>query len=129
MALLGLAAALALLLGISGALLLTMSRTAPPAAVAASANPIVTSTGAQVGEVSEGWYQGSKVLVVRVQGAPAGRRYRCELVLRDGTRHSVGDWTMPASGAATWVVDHPGGDIAQMQLVTPSGQAWATATL
>ena len=126
--LVGLAAALALLLGVSGAVLLAMSHSARQELTAAGP-AIVTSSGERVGQVSDAWYDGQPVLIVRVDAAPAGQRYRCTLVLADGTRQPAGEWTMPASGSATWVIDRPAGELVGMELLTATGRTWATADL
>lgn len=125
--LLGMAAVLVLLLAVSGAVL--MSRSAQSDVAAAAGQSILTSSGEQVGQVTTGWYAGEPVLIISIEDAPVGKRYQCLLVLADGTRHPAGTWTIPESGSATWVVDRPSGDIDAMELVTPSGTTWATASL
>jgi hypothetical protein len=52
--------------------------------------------------------------------------YRCLLRLEDDSTRPAGEWTVPASGSATWIatVDD---DVDAVELVTDGGTVWSSA--
>ena len=98
--------------------------------VAADGPALLTEDGSRVGTVLESRFEGAPVLVVTLTDGRVGVRYECQLVLADGTREPAGSWLVEVP-AVTWVVSRPDGaaDVAAVELVTPSGTVWATATL
>jgi hypothetical protein len=50
------------------------------------------------------------------------------LRLADGSAKTTGEWTVPDSGKAFWIVADPS-DVANVELVTDAGKVWANAAL
>ena len=129
-----------ILLGVAGTAAVTQltGADAPPAAApSGTAEPslsagiaLVKDDGTAVGSVSETWFDGQPVLVVAVTDGPPGALYECWLVGSDGTRESVGRWSLDEYGAeATWIVPVPEGRLDRLELVAASGRVWSTARL
>ncbi len=125
------AAALVLLAAAGGAAAAIWTAGPPtaPAQVAAPGPAFVALDGTAVGTLLTSWYDGEPVYVVTVDGAVPGARYDCRLVLSDGSAVDAGSWTMPASGAATWIVTQSDQQAARMDLLVESGKVWASARL
>ncbi|HET7387141.1 MAG TPA: hypothetical protein VFJ19_10820 [Nocardioidaceae bacterium] len=96
----------------------------------AGAVPLRTPAGAQVGTVTAGTTAAGdhRVAVVSIEGGAPGAHYRCELVRADGTRTTVGEWTIGSSAEGTWVVPLSAG-AQRMVLVSDSGADWAVSDL
>lgn len=124
-------AALGLLVGVGGAVVVLDSRTEPT--VQAAAGPaLVTNDGTRVGTVLPSRYQDQPVLVVTLTDGTVGVRYECRLVFADGSRQAAGSWVLRAPEGATWVVSPPaegGAEVTGLELVTDEGATWATAAL
>ena len=88
---------------------------------------LVSAAGRTVGRVAVDG-AGSPSMTVWLDGATPGVRYRCELVLADGSRRLVGSWTV-AGGSATWTVSVPDAPADRVELTRSDGTAVATADL
>lgn len=125
------AAALGLLVGGAGAVLI-LDSPQPAVVEAAAVGPaLVTQDGSRVGTVLDSWFDGEPVLVVTVTDGRVGVGYECVLVYADGNREVVGSWVLDEAAGATWVVAHPdsGLPVTAVELVTDAGTTWATASL
>jgi len=99
----------------------------PAYSPAAGAVALRTASGDDVGEVFPGKYAGRDVLVMRVDGGP-GRHYTCRLQLADGSTRDAGEWSLPESGSAVWIIDAPAG-VTGVEMVADSGTVWSSAEL
>lgn len=88
---------------------------------------LVTGSGRSVGSVA---VDGGRpaAMTVRLDGVTPGVRYRCELVLADGTRQLVGSWTV-AGTSDTWTVTVPDRQADRVELTREDGAPVATADL
>jgi hypothetical protein len=124
-------AAVVAVVALAGAVALSVAvdRGSPPGAstaVAASA-PLLTADGRAVGRVAV-HDDAPPSMTVWLDAVAPGTRYRCELVLADGTRREVGAWT--AGGAAdSWRVAVPDVRAERVELTTYAGTPVATAAL
>ncbi|MGH3444461.1 MAG: hypothetical protein ACRDPB_03715, partial [Nocardioidaceae bacterium] len=98
------------------------------AAYEAGALPLSTPGGRQVGMVTASTAGDRPVAVVSIEAAKPGAHYRCELVHADGTRATVGQWTIGSTANGTWVVPLSA-DARRMVLVSDSGAVWASSDL
>ena len=125
--LVGGALALGVAVGAGGSAVVLHDRLAAAQQVTVGA-PLRTSDGRAVGAVQESRSDGQRVLVVTVDGGPAGVRYACWLVLADGSRHAAGAWALDGSGNGSWVVTWPaGGQVTSVEMVSDAGARWAVA--
>jgi hypothetical protein len=94
--------------------------------VPAGATALETRDGTVVGSVLPSRHGAETVLVLRVDDGPPGMHYRCRFRLEDDSTRPAGEWTVPASGSATWIatVDD---DVAAVELVTDAGTVWSSA--
>ncbi len=69
-----------------------------------------------------------RTMTVALDGVTTGARYRCDLVLADGSRHEVGTWTVWSSDDS-WTVSIPDAPADRVELVRVDGATAATATL
>lgn len=99
----------------------------PPAVVVAGAD-LMTGDGDRVGAVTRVHSDASRLVVVITDGPP-GMRYECVLVLSDGTRRPMGVWEVDDDRGGVWQVAATDGSVASVELVTDSGDVWATARL
>lgn len=124
-----------LALGIGGTLAVTDSpdpSAAAPGRVT-STTALRTGAGDTVGTAGTTKLSGRDYLLIAVTRARPGAAYECIVVAPDGQRRSAGSWTLDAVSEATeaygtWLVEAPPGQIARIELVTPSGRVWAQAT-
>jgi hypothetical protein len=123
------AAAVALLLGAAGGVALTTARQDPAAQVAADGPALVTRDGSRVGTVLDTRYDGQPVLAVTLTAGRVGVRYDCQLILADGSRQPAGSWVLRQPSGTTWLLDRPDAKVTGLELVTDTGNTWATATL
>lgn len=123
------AAAVALLLGVVGGVAVMSARQDPVAQVAADGPALVTRDGARVGTVLDTRYDGQPVLAVTLTAGRVGVRYDCQLVLADGSRQPAGSWVLRQPSGTTWLLDRPDAKVTGIELVTDTGNTWATATL
>ena len=122
-------------LGIGGTLVVhdrQQPLAASPSAVR-SAAALVTADGTSVGTVGLATISGRQVLVVTVTRANPGKSYDCVVVGTDGTRRTVGSWTLTAgygaeTAAGTWAVDAPVGGVQGVELRTSEGRVWSEAS-
>ena len=89
---------------------------------------LLKGDGTLVGSVVKSKYDGDDVLIMRIDDGPPGVHYTCRLRLADGSAKTTGEWTVPESGKAFWIVADPS-DVAGVELVTDSGKVWANATV
>ena len=75
--------------------------------VASDSGPLLKDDGSNVGNVLQSRYDGKDVLVMRIEDGPPGVHYTCRLRLADGSARSTGEWTVPGSGKAVWIVPDP----------------------
>lgn len=99
------------------------------AAESAYAAALVTGSGETVGAVLAGGHADDEVLVLQVEDGPPGIHYTCRLVLADGSTRSAGDWVLPASGDAVWVLGRAPEGTTGVELVTDAGTVWSRARL
>lgn len=129
-ALVAVAAAVGLLVGAGGTAVVLGTRTDTQDQVLASGAPLLTGAGTSVGAVREGRHNGQPVLIVTVADGEPGAYYECRLVLADGTSRQVGSWPLDPDGGGTWVITRPqDAQVAGIEMVTDTGEQWATATL
>jgi anti-sigma factor RsiW len=105
---------------------------APPAAapvLAADSAALETGDGATVGTAAVAWMHEDRVLVVQLNQAPVGVRYRCRVHMAEGKSMVLGQWQPSSPHGGTWVMPAPQGDLNGVQLVTDSGQVWSSAWL
>lgn len=112
------------LLGIGGTLLVRSPGFGDPAQVASV--PLLTSQGAQVGNVALITLDGRQQVVVSISAGRAGLTYDCVIVDRAGLRRTVGSYTMDDQ-SASWVVPAPASGLQRVELVTASGKVWSSA--
>jgi anti-sigma factor RsiW len=98
----------------------------PPAADSAV---LETGDGAAVGTAAMAWMHESRVLVVQLNQAPVGVRYRCRVQMSEGATKVLGRWQASSAQGGTWVMPAPQGDVSGVELVTSSGQVWSSAWL
>ena len=98
------------------------------AQVPVGAAALETGDGAVVGSVLPSRYGDETVLVLRIDDGKPGMHYRCRLRLDDSSTRPAGEWTVPASGTATWIATGDE-DVASIELVTDAGQVWSSASL
>ena len=123
------AAAVALLLGVAGAVIVMNPRQDPTALVAADGPALLTRDGSRVGTVLNTRYDGQSVLAVTLTAGKVGARYDCQLILADGSRQPAGSWVLRQPSGTTWLLDRPDKKVTGLELVTDTGTTWATATL
>lgn len=124
-----LAAMIALLAGVAGAVAVMDARQGPAAEAAAAGPALLTRDGARVGTVLDTWYDGQPVLAVTLTAGTVGVRYECRLLLADGTREAAGSWVLRQPSGTTWLLDRPDAQVTGLELVTDAGVTWATAHL
>lgn len=96
---------------------------------AADSSGLVKDDGDRVGTASVGWLEDQRVLVLSVTEPVVGVGYRCRVLLEDGERTTLARWEAASAEGGTWVVATPKGDLAAVELVTDSGEVWASARL
>ncbi len=89
---------------------------------------LVTGGGKTVGTVEPSEADGGQVVVIQIIHGRPGNHYTCRMTLENGTVRDAGEWLMPASGRATWIVPGPASSINRVDLVTDDGRVWSTAT-
>lgn len=99
------------------------------ASVLAFGQPLRTDDGTVVGYVDRGWSDDGWSLVVNVTDGPDGARYVCRVVTAGGEVEVVGDWTIWADRANSWVVREPEAGASVVELVRPDDRVWARASL
>ena len=105
-------------------------QTASPAPlVAADSAVLKTGDGATVGTAALAWMHEDRVMVVQLNQAPVGVRYRCRVEMAEGNTMVLGHWTPSSAKGGTWVMPAPQGDLNGVSLVTDSGQVWSSAWL
>jgi hypothetical protein len=109
----------------------TGSRSAPVASApdAIRSARLVGADGTDVGGLRV--ERGTRAeMTVWLDAVPVGGAYRCEVVLADGTRRSVGTWT-PGAPGERWTVglDDSTAGARRVEIVTPGGSTVAAATL
>ncbi len=102
--------------------------TAAPALAPDSA-VLTTSDGTSVGTAAVAWMHESRLLVVQLNQAPVGVRYRCRVQMAEGKTEVLGQWQASSVHGGTWVMPAPQGDLNGIKLVTDSGQVWASTWL
>ena len=100
----------------------------PPTIEAGDSGALLKGDGTLVGSVVRSQYDGDDVLIMRIDDGPPGVHYTCRLRLADGSARTTGEWTVPDSGKAFWIVADPS-DVASVELVTDSGKVWADAAV
>ncbi|UDY36314.1 anti-sigma factor family protein [Dermatobacter hominis] len=95
-----------------------------PAEVAA---PLVADDGRAVGRVAVR-ADPPRSMTVSLDGLETGVRYRCDVVLADGTRREVGTWTVWGEDDS-WTVPVPDGPADRVELTRVGGGTAATAVL
>ena len=90
---------------------------------------LLTGAGSAVGTVEPSQSDGQQVVVLQVTKGRPGIRYTCRVLLDNGSVRVAGDWPMPASGRATWIVYGSASTIDRVELVTDADEVWATAEL
>ena len=123
------AAAVALLLGVAGGVVVMSARQDPAALVAADGPALLTRDGDRVGTVLDTRYDGQPVLAITLTAGRVGARYDCQLILADGSRQPAGSWVLRQPSGTTWLLDRPDAKVTGVELVTDTGKTWATATL
>jgi hypothetical protein len=118
------AAAVGVIAGGLGVAALTSDEDEVPAGAAA----LETRDGTVVGSVLSSRYGEDTVLVLRIDEGKPGMHYRCRLRLDDASTQPAGEWTVPASGTATWIATADE-DVAAVELVTDAGTVWSSAEL
>jgi hypothetical protein len=113
--------------GVTTAVIRTSDSPSPPSATS-DADPLNKADGAPVGSVLQGRYEGQDVLVMHISDGVPGMHYTCRLRLSDGSARTTGEWTVPPSGKAVWIIPEPSG-VAGVELVTDSGAVWSTASI
>lgn len=96
---------------------------------AADSSGLVKDDGDRVGTATVGWLEDQRVLVLSVTEPVVGVGYRCRLLLEDGERQTLARWEAASAEGGTWVVPTPKGELAGVELVTDSGEVWASASL
>jgi anti-sigma factor RsiW len=107
-------------------------RQAPAASgplLAADSAVLKTGDHATVGTAAVAWMHEDRVLVVQLNQAPVGVRYRCRVQMAEGNTMVLGQWTPSSAKGGTWVMPAPQGDLNGVELVTDSGQVWSSAWL
>lgn len=99
----------------------------PP--LAADSAVLETGDGASVGTAAVAWMHESRVLVVQLNEAPLGVRYRCRVQMAEGNTKVLGRWQASSVHGGTWVMPAPQGDLSGVELVTSSGEVWSSAWL
>lgn len=97
--------------------------------VAADSAVLKTGDGTTVGTAAVAWMHEDRVMVVQLNQAPVGVRYRCRVTMAEGNTKVLGQWTPSSARGGTWVMPAPQGDLNGIQLVTDSGQVWSSAWL
>jgi len=128
------AVVLVVAVGIVGgsALLGGSGQQAPPAAgplLAADSAALETGDGETVGTAAVSWMHQDRVLVVQLNQAPVGVRYRCRVEMTEGSKLVLGSWQASSAKGGTWVMPAPQGDLSGVELVTDTGQVWSSAWL
>jgi anti-sigma factor RsiW len=90
---------------------------------------LVTAKGSTVGTVEPSQAEGQQVVVLQVTDGRPGTRYTCRVRLDDGTARDAGEWVMPESGHATWIVPGSSTSMERVELVTDDGRVWSSARL
>lgn len=90
---------------------------------------LVTAKGSTVGTVEPSQAGGQQVVVLQVTDGRPGTRYTCRVRLDDGTARDAGEWVMPESGHATWIVPGSSTSMGRVELVTDDGRVWSSARL
>ncbi len=88
---------------------------------------LVSDDGSTVGRVELAGAR-PRTMTVALDGVTTGVRYRCDLVLADGSRHEVGTWTV-WSDDDSWTVSIPGAPADRVELVGADGTTAAVAEL
>ena len=122
------AAAAGILVGGVGTVAIRGADSPPSTAAVEGESTLRTADGADVGSVLLSIYEGQAVLVMRIADGAPGMYYACRLRLDDGSALDAGEWTLPASGSAVWIVPAPSG-VSAVELVTDSGKVWSTAPI
>jgi len=125
LAMLAVAAAVGLVVGIGGILGIQAALDEPPPTDAIA---LRTDDGDVVGRVLPSWVGDEEVLVLRIIDGPPGMHYVCRLRLDDDSTTPAGDWVVPDSGTATWITPSDP-DVASIELVTDTGKVWSSASL
>jgi hypothetical protein len=111
--------------GVAGGLGVT-ALTSDDDRVPAGGTALETRDGTVVGSVLPSRHGEEQVLVLLVDDGPPGTHYRCRLRLEDDSTQPAGEWTVPASGSATWIAT-VGDDVTAVELVTDTGTVWSSA--
>ncbi|MGD7732548.1 anti-sigma factor family protein [Propionibacteriaceae bacterium G57] len=114
------------LVGVGATLAVRAPDPGAPAQVATV--PLRTSDGATVGSVGLVFMDGRQQVVVNVTAGRAGWAYDCVLVDRAGQRHQAATYTLH-DVADAWMVPVPASGLARVELISPSGKVWSSATL
>lgn len=120
------AAVIGLCLGAVGANALLDNETTTASDRGAS---LVTAGGSTVGTVEPSQSGGHRVVVLQVTDGRPGAHYTCRVRHKDGTVLDAGNWWIPPSGRATWIVDASESTIDRIDLVTDDGRVWSSARL
>lgn len=91
--------------------------------------PLVTADARTVGLVAPSYGDRGPVLVVEVTGGRAGATYTCRLLLGDGSSRDVGTWSLASDRPNSWVVPVGDATVERLEMVTPDGRTWASASL
>ncbi|MGZ5409995.1 MAG: hypothetical protein ACXWDJ_08375 [Aeromicrobium sp.] len=90
---------------------------------------LVTAKGSTVGTVEPSQAGGQQVVVLQVIDGRPGTRYICRVRLDDGTARDAGEWVVPESGHATWIVPGSSTSMERVEVVTDDGRVWSSARL
>ena len=96
---------------------------------AADSAALETDDGETVGTAAVSWMHQDRVLVVQLNQAPVGVRYRCRVEMTEGNKMVLSSWQASSAKGGTWVMPAPQGDLSGVELVTNSGQVWSSAWL
>lgn len=100
-----------------------------PAQEAADTSTLVKDDGEPVGTASVGWLDDERVLVLSVNKPVVGVGYRCRVLVEGGDAMTLARWESASEDGGTWVVPTPKGKLAGVELVTDSGEVWASTNL